>query len=772
MLRDFTETKLRLEPMVGRCHSGVVSHSEHADNPSESAPSPAGVTEQHPADKQVTGYNEPWSLRAGENITLMASSHTPGPASLSLVQIHCGDPTRTGPGFSETAIDLPASAGLPSVVELKDQPLVPGSYGAVDLSGLTATETLELRFAVMATRPAEPQMVVSIIGESLIAQVVIEDGILRARAGGADLILRETPLAGRRWYQVNLRIDINPNSAGSAVMTGGASTDPSASPGRDLLEQNGEPTSVRVTLTPSKLTSLVFGGDNSGRNAGGRFDGRIAAPRLTVDHTELWWDLSQEIDGPNMVDGSGNHRHGVLHQLPARAVTGPTWNANHQRWTDDPKRWDAVHFHKDDLYDAGWETTAEVTVPRDLPSGIYAFRIETEHGDDRIPFFVRPASGAPTSDIALLMSSATYLAYANHRMLFEGADFIGTRTRLRPEHDYVRRHPTLGRSMYEKHPDGSGVMFSSRRRPVLNLRPGADGWNFTPDTDINAFLEQHLEKPDGEGRAKRHDVIADEDVHHEGIDALAPYRVIVTCSHPEYWSTAMLDALLLWQRNGGRLLYLGGNGFYWRVAFSDKWPGAMELRRAEDGVRNWQTENGESYHAFTGEYGGMWRRLGRAPNELVGIGFAAQGFAKASHFEVNEESLDGRASWIWDGVEIEDGKIGTSGLGGGAAGQELDRYDTRLGSPPHAVVLASATEFGPDMIRTKEEFEGSVAAPDPDPYVRADMVFYETPNGGAVFSVGSISWFGALARNGFDNDVAKITGNVIDRFLDETPFEL
>ena len=36
----------------------------------------------------------------------------------------------------------------------------------------------------------------------------------------------------------------------------------------------------------------------------------------------------------------------------------------------------------------------------------------------------------------------------------------------------------------------------------------------------------------------------------------------------------MLDALEEWQRNGGRLMYLGGNGFYWRVAFSDAWPGA------------------------------------------------------------------------------------------------------------------------------------------------------------------------------------------------------
>ena len=232
----------------------------------------------------------------------------------------------------------------------------------------------------------------------------------------------------------------------------------------------------------------------------------------------------------------------------------------------------------------------------------------------------------------------------------------------------------------------------------------------------------------------------------------------------------MLDALEEWQRSGGRLIYLGGNGFYWRVAFSDHWPGAIELRRAEDGVRNWQTENGENYHAFTGEYGGMWRRNGRAPNELVGVGFAAQGFGKAVYYNVNQASRTSRAAWIWDGVIDDGGRIGTSGLGGGAAGQELDRYDTRLGSPEHAVMLASATNFGPDMIRTKEEFGGSVDYPTPDPYVRADIVFFETPAGGAVFSVGSISWFGALARNGFDNDIANMTANVVRRFADPEPF--
>jgi N,N-dimethylformamidase len=302
-------------------------------------------------------------------------------------------------------------------------------------------------------------------------------------------------------------------------------------------------------------------------------------------------------------------------------------------------------------------------------------------------------------------------------------------------------------------------MFSSRRRPVLNLRPGADGWNFTPDTDLDAFL-MHT--------GIDHDVVADEDVHTEGLAALAPYRVIVTGTHPEYWSTAMLDALDDWQRSGGRLMYLGGNGFYWRVAFSDHWPGAMELRRAEDGVRNWQTGPGESYHAFGGEYGGLWRRLGRAPNELVGVGFAAQGFERATHYRVGDGARGSRAAWILDGVDGD--LIGTSGLGGGAAGQEIDRYDVSLGSPRHAVVLASATEFGPDMLRTKEEFGGSIAFPTPDPLVRADMVFFETPGGGAVFSVGSISWFGALARNGYDNDVARITTNVLTRFADPEPF--
>ena len=50
------------------------------------------------------------------------------------------------------------------------------------------------------------------------------------------------------------------------------------------------------------------------------------------------------------------------------------------------------------------------------------------------------------------------------------------------------------------------------------------------------------------------------------------------------------------------------------------------------------------------------------------------------------------------------------------------------------------------------------------PLVRADMVYFEGPNGGAVFSVGSISWCGSLSYNEGDNNVARITANVLRRF--------
>ena len=62
----------------------------------------------------------------------------------------------------------------------------------------------------------------------------------------------------------------------------------------------------------------------------------------------------------------------------------------------------------------------------------------------------------------------------------------------------------------------------------------------------------------------------------------------------------------------------------------------------------------------------------------------------------------------------------------------------------------------------------AISGPDCD-RVRADVTYLPYPNGGAVFSVGSCSWAGSLSTNGYDNDVSRITANVLRRFLVEPP---
>ena len=705
----------------------------------------ASSTEPSSDTKLITGYCEPLSLRAGEEVRWYGSSHAPTNGHLDIVRLECGDPTRAGPGFSEDSVE-----GLPSLdMELGEQPLVPGSFAETTLS-TADPKTVALSFWFQPTLLKRDGVIASLHSTDATIEILNRGEYLEGRFGPSEFRLRGRPLERRRWYF--LRLDLNLEARRLKVRV---TTPESASPGRDLLQVGDDIKELDLPdLTFNEILFRLAAGVE-----GGRWDGRIAEPEIVVDGVSYFWSFEGDMESHSLPSASGDAEL-ALHQLPTRAVTGPGWTGEYQRWTEAPRQWNAIHFHHDDLYNAGWDPTLTIQLPEDLPSGIYCFRYQGDVGTDRVPFFVRPAATAQHSDVALLMPTCTYMAYANHRMLIEGADFVGARNNLRAEHQYLAEHRDLGLSHYEKHPDGSGVMFSSRRRPVLQLRPGADGWNFTPDTDLNAFLT-HLQL--------NHDIVSDEDVHTDGIAALDPYRVIVTGTHPEYWSTAMLDALEVWQRNGGRLMYLGGNGFYWKVSFSDSWPGAIELRRAEDGVRNWQTGSGENYHAWGGEYGGLWRRNGRAPNQLVGIGFAAQGFERATYYVRDPEALQSRAAWILEGVDGD--QIGTSGLGGGAAGQEVDRFDIKLGSPSHAVILASAVDFGADMLRTKEEFEGTVAFPTPDPLVRADMVFFETPGGGAVFSVGSISWFGALARNGYDNDVSRITENVVRRFLNPAPFE-
>ena len=104
-----------------------------------------------------------------------------------------------------------------------------------------------------------------------------------------------------------------------------------------------------------------------------------------------------------------------------------------------------------------------------------------------------------------------------------------------------------------------------------------------------------------------YDTIADENLHAEGEALLSPYRVVVTGTHPEYWTKPMLDALDRYLDAGGRVMYLGGNGFYWVTGVDPERPHVIEIRRWR-GTETWEADPGEVFLSTTGEQGGLWRQ--------------------------------------------------------------------------------------------------------------------------------------------------------------------
>jgi N,N-dimethylformamidase len=88
---------------------------------------------------------------------------------------------------------------------------------------------------------------------------------------------------------------------------------------------------------------------------------------------------------------------------------------------------------------------------------------------------------------------------------------------------------------------------------------------------------------------------------------------------------------------------MGGNGFYWRCAACEDIPAAIEVRRGRTGTAIWQSDVGENYLAFMGELGGIYRELGRPPQQLAGVGFIAEGHDDA-HFRISPKARAGRAA--------------------------------------------------------------------------------------------------------------------------------
>ena len=750
---------------------------------------------------KITGYPDRYSLAPGETIAFKISLEEGSHFDARLVRVVHGDCNPAGPGLKFPHVPSGADgrhAGRPQRIDA-------GSYMVVEAMPALAEGAFTFFAMLWPTLPQRED-------QTLLAQwddaerkgfrigltnggrlsLIVGDG-----SGSVQTVTVDHPMLTRQWYALAAALD----PASGRVSLAQVPLQSYA----QVLDRGHFAGTLDIRPAPVEAPLFFAGCPQAQGGIARHFDGKIDGPMLLaglhaparhralltarpaaeiVDALIARWDFSREMSSTRVLDIGPSRRHGRLVHLPTRAMKGWNWTGEEHDWRRRPEHYGAVHFHHDDVYDAGWETSLAFALPEDLKSGPYALHVccgdsdETATREDYLAFFVRPPRrpGAGRPKVAFLAPTASYLAYANHgeHITARGAELQMNRLLPFGHADlYLYDHPELGGSLYDCHADGSGVAYSSRLRPVLNFSARYHSWlgghgsalyQYNADTHLFDWLDH---------KGVDYDVITDEDLHQEGFELIRDYRVILTGTHPEYHSTPMWDAMKAWIDRGGRLMYMGGNGWYWRIAFHDELPGVIELRRAEDGIRTWIAEPGEYFQGFNGEYGGLWRRVGRAPNVICGVGFIAQGFDVSGFFRRAPDADNPRAAFILEGVPEE--IIGDFGLiGGGAAGIELDCITLGLGSPPNMLRLASSDGHSPMMMLVNEEF--GVVPPnlsaEVNARVKADMAFGETPAGGALFATSSIAWCGSLSHNGYDNNVSRITWNVLQRFLDPWPFPI
>jgi hypothetical protein len=382
--------------------------------------------------------------------------------------------------------------------------------------------------------------------------------------------------------------------------------------------------------------------------------------------------------------------------------------------------------------DVGYEHdhSQEVEAPRE--SGLYYFHMRGKESGSffSFPWVVAPA--APESSIAVIAGTNTWNAYNR----FGGRSNYVNNTGL-PETPVVHARSDLDRF---QQPD-TWAHENHEYEPLSFERPCR--FNHVPTdravTDpIRGKEESHTAPAEWrflgwlEREGYAYDLYADKQLHDGTLD-LDAYDAVLVHTHPEYWSRGMYERLKSWVfDHGGHLGYLGGNGINAEVVFLND--GRMR-------VRNETTDLHESslHVDATAGYESRFHRTVESEGTLLGVAYTASGIMTAAPYETLEPD-----HWIFEGTDLERGDLfGEETLqervSGGASGHETDKL-SRF-APEGTVRLAKGRNPG----------DGG-----------AEMVYFETDSGGAVFSAGSITYTAGLL---VDEVLTTVTRNVLDRFV-------
>jgi hypothetical protein len=249
----------------------------------------------------------------------------------------------------------------------------------------------------------------------------------------------------------------------------------------------------------------------------------------------------------------------------------------------------------------------------------------------------------------------------------------------------------------------------------------------------------------------RADYCTDADLHREGYDLLAPYRLLVSVGHDEYWSDAMRDAAERYVDSGGNIAFFSGNTCWWRVIFDD----AVTYRRAH-----------------------FWHEAdepGEPENTLVGVSFRNGGERDRDDFPVPVGyRVQHAGHWVYAGTGVRDGDVFGAApseylAGYECDGAEFDRADLEAGRPVHPT---GADDTPKDFtILAVGDCRGSGwgfgnAAATMGLHTRAGSD--GAGSSGVVFTAATTDWARVLA-GGSSGVVDRVTRNVLDRLGNAPP---
>lgn len=409
----------------------------------------------------------------------------------------------------------------------------PGSYAEVEdwapPGGIDAGINVRLYFQAHLPQAGHPQALVSTLDAdtaSGFAILVNEQGNVEfwigTQDGAVDTVIFPFECPLQRWVSLDATIEGRELRAAIEALpymaepsVGGISATEQLSSPANLTSSSGGGNSTPLLFAASAAASQTTQAPRPTHFFNGRIEDPVLATTGPTPQPLVLYDFGDNISEDRILDLSGRKRHGRLVQAPTRGVTGHDWDGSEPDWTKvRPTKgkggsgYGAIHFHEDDLDDAVWETDFAVALPRDLRSGVYAFecrastttakRNEDEEEEavvDMVTFIVRPSKETTAqtgAKVAFVLSTFTYLAYANERLadptrasyIEIGPGFDPATALLTSDFHRMRRRMDLGLSCYDVHNDGSGVVFSSARRPIANMRPGyISRWLFLHGVD-------------------------------------------------------------------------------------------------------------------------------------------------------------------------------------------------------------------------------------------------------------------------------------------------